>query len=418
MSASSMVNRATGILRDEGVGGLTARALRKAHRKWGDNAEELNLLADDVADSARVAPAPAGRVVPEGEPLRIGWVVSAPGPASGGHTTMFRFVEALEQAGHTCVLYVYDGHGGPAAASEQLIRTWWPRVRAEIRDLADGLGGMDAYIATAWNTAHVLASRGAGVPGRRFYLAQDFEPYFYPRGSAYELAEDTYRFGFESITVGHMVADELRRRFGVESTVAEFGCDTSRYGVTAQTGRDDVVFYAKPGIARRGYELGVLALERFHRDHPDVTIHTFGIPAKRLPFPAEVHAHLTPDALNDLYNRCGAGLALSFTNVSLIASELLAAGVVPVVNDWPGTRADLDNPHVAWARPTPQGVADALADALSIQRAAGPRALRASVDALSWEPAKQAVVRAVERACARGDAPAEPETATARMERS
>ncbi|WP_205288798.1 glycosyltransferase family 1 protein [Leifsonia aquatica] len=402
MSVSSMISRATGILRDEGVGGLSARVVRKAHRRWGDNAEELNLLPEDVADSARLAPYPTGRVVPEGEPLRIGWIVSAPGPASGGHTTMFRFVEALEQAGHTCVLYVYDGHGGPAAASEQLIRTWWPRVRAEIRDLADGLGGMDAYVATAWNTAHVLASRGADVPGRRFYLAQDFEPYFYPRGSAYELAEDTYRFGFESITVGHMVADELRRRFDVASTVAEFGCDTARYGVTAETGRGDVVFYAKPGIARRGYELGVLALERFHRDHPEVTIHTFGIPAKRLPFPAEVHAHLTPDELNALYNRCGAGLALSFTNISLIASELLAAGVVPVVNDWPGTRADLDDPNVAWARPTPQGIADALADALRIQRAVGPRALRASVDGMSWDPAKQAVVRAVERACARG----------------
>lgn len=416
MGVSSMAGRAAGILRDEGLGGLAARAVRKAHRTWGDQAEELNLLPADVADSARLVPAHAGRVVPEGEPLRIGWIVSAPGPASGGHTTMFRFVEALEQAGHTCVLYVYDGHGGPAAASERLIRTWWPRVRAEIRDLADGMGGMDAYVATAWNTAHVLAGRGE-VPGRRFYLAQDFEPYFYPRGSAYELAEDTYRFGFESITVGHMVADELRHRFGVESTVAEFGCDTARYGVTADTGRDDVVFYAKPGIARRGYEMGVLALELFHREHPDVTIHTFGIPAKRLPFPAEVHAHLTPDELNALYNRCGAGLALSFTNVSLIASELLAAGVVPVVNDWAGTRADLDGPHIAWARPTPQGVADALAEALRIQQSAGPRALRASVEGMSWEPAKQAVVRAVERACAR---PIDKDTAidTVRMERS
>ena len=47
--------------------------------------------------------------------------------------------------------------------------------------------------------------------GHRFYLAQDYEPYFYGRGSAYELAEDTYRFGFRMLTVGHMVADELQR---------------------------------------------------------------------------------------------------------------------------------------------------------------------------------------------------------------
>ena len=108
-------------------------------------------------------------------------------------------------------------------------------------------------------------------------------------------------------------------------------------------------------------------------------MHTFGVPARRLPFPAQVHPGMPPAELNGLYNRCADGLALSFTNISLIAAELLAAGAVPVVNDWRGSRADLDNPFVEWARPTPAGLADALERALDRGPEASPERVAASV---------------------------------------
>jgi glycosyltransferase involved in cell wall biosynthesis len=388
------------VLRSEGVPGVAERLTRRASNRWGTGAEPLYLRAQDVVDSAELTAPPRGTPTPLGQPLSVGWVITAPGPASGGHTTIFRFVEALEAAGHRCVLYVYDGQEGSSVRQyHDLIRQWWPGVRAEVRSVADGLAGMDAYVATAWATAHVLAKHQS-VPGKRFYLVQDFEPFFYPRGSAYELAEDTYRFGFTTITVGYMVANELRERFGTQSIVAEFGCDTSSYSVANHQARNGVVFYTKPGVARRGFELGVLALEQFHRDRPEIQIHTFGILARKLPFPATVHAHLGTSELNELYNQCAAGLALSFTNISLIASELLAAGVVPVVNDYPGTRADLDNRHVAWARATPPAIAKALSGAVDYQRAIGAETLRESIKGLSWSPAQAAVARAIEHECA------------------
>lgn len=400
MSVLGTAQKVVRVLRQEGTAGVAERLVRRAAQRWGGSATPLNLRPEDIVDSATVRPAAAGRATELGRPLFIGWVISAPGPASGGHTTIFRFVEAAEAAGHHCVLFVQDGHDSDGRAYEQLIRTWWPGVKAEVRAVRDGMAGMDAYVATAWPTAHVLAKHSE-LRGARFYLIQDFEPYFYPRGSAYELAEDTYRFGFLPIAVGHMVAGELRDRFGVESVVAEFGCDAERYHVTNRAGRDGVVFYAKPGIARRGYEMGVLALQLFNRARPEVPIHTFGIVARKLPFPATVHAHLAPAQLNALYNQCGAGLALSFTNISLIANELLAAGVVPVVNDYPGTRADLTNPHVSWAKATPDAIARSLADALEHQREVGPDALRKSVESLTWAPAQSAVVHAIENECAR-----------------
>lgn len=396
------IRKAAAVFRSEGLDGVAARLTRRAAQRWGGDSEPMFLRPDDVVDpgsSPRVPPPAPPR---PGDQLTIGWVLTAPGPASGGHTTIFRFVEALETAGHRCVLFVYDGQGGSAADYEELIRTWWPRVRAEVRDPADvGSERIDAFVATAWPTAHILAGLHH-LPGARFYLVQDFEPYFYPRGSAYELAEATYRFGFTPITVGHMVAQELRSRFGAEPVVAEFGCDRERYHVTNRTDRSAVVFYAKPGVARRGYELALMALTLFHRDHPEVQIHTFGIEARRLPFPATVHAHMSPDDLNLLYNRCAAGLALSFTNISLIAFELLAAGVVPVVNDYAGTRADLDNPHVAWARSSPRSLADALARAVAEQHRLGADEISTSVAGMSWTAATGAVVDAIEDGCRGG----------------
>ncbi|MGY1733767.1 hypothetical protein ACI798_19845 [Geodermatophilus sp. SYSU D01045] len=393
-----LAGKAVRALRAEGPAGLTERAVRTATRRLALGAD-LGMHPDDVVDSARVVLPPPGPVRPRGTALEVGWVITPPGPTSGGHTTLLRFVEALERAGHRCVLYLYDVGGGPVERHEAMIRARWPRVRAEVRSVADGLPAMDAYVASSWDTAHVLARHGRGT-GHRFYLVQDFEPYFYPRGSLYELAEDTYRFGFQVVTVGHMVADELRERFGISPTVAEFGCDTAVYGARDDGPRDGVVLYCRPTTPRRGYELAVLALERFHRLRPEVPIHTFGARVRRLPFPADVHAHRTPAQLNELYQRCAAGLALSFTNISLIAVELLAAGVLPVVNDWRGSRADLDNPFVEWARPTPDGIADGLCRAVDRRAALSTQDVAASVAGLSWDRSERTVVDVIEQVCA------------------
>lgn len=397
MSLRNGIRKSVRVARTEGVDGFVERALRKAAARAGGISEPLFLRSADIVDSASVVlpPAPAPR--PRGARLDIGWVMAAPGPGSGGHTTVFRFVRALEAAGHRCVLYLLQTPPAELAERTEVIRRWWPDVRAEVRSVDDGLPDMDAWVATAWQTAHVLAARGAR--GHRFYLAQDYEPYFYGRGALYELAEDTYRFGFRMITVGGMVADELRRRFGVESTVAPFGCDLDVYGVTNPGPRDEVVFYARPGVPRRGYELGLFALEEFARRRPDVVINTFGVSASRLPFAAEVHARVTPAGLNELYNRCAAGLALSFTNVSLIPYELLAAGVIPVVNDWSGSRAVLDNPFVEWSRATPRALADALERAIDRGPEASPERVTESVHGMTWRDAERTVLEAIESVC-------------------
>ncbi|MER7798024.1 glycosyltransferase family 1 protein [Microbacterium sp. NPDC096154] len=383
------------LLRREGPGAFARRAGQLAAARLGGGESELGLADADVADSAGLLLPVPDVAPPRGSPLTIGWVTTSPGPGSGGHTTLFRMVEGLEAAGHRCVLFLADRGGADLVERERIIRSWWPRVRAEVRSAADGISGVDAAIASSWETAHVLATRGRS-PMRRLYFVQDYEPWFHPRGAAYALAEDTYRFGFRCIALGEAVAAALRHEVGVQADVTSFGCDTEVYRPLRGVRREGVVAYARPGVARRGWELARLALARFHERRPDVPIHIYGDVARGLPFPATQHGRLSPADLNALYAGCVAGVAMSFTNISLVAEEMIAAGVVPVVGDSPYARADLPGPAAAWARPTPAGIAGALVAAVD-RPDRDAHALRIAGTARSgWARAQADVLRVVE----------------------
>lgn len=383
-------------LRRAGIGGLAQRVAARAYR--ATDAQSLGFQLDPADIVGAVPDAlPVPDATPSDRPLVVGWVTSPPAAGSGGHTTLFRMVEGLEARGHRCVVFLYDRHGLDIAQRTAELRQGWPAVRAEVRDARAGISGVDAVVASSWESAHVVLSRGVG-PARRLYFVQDYEPYFYPRGSEYELAAMSYRFPFRRIALGEMVAGCLRSELGQESDVVPFGCDTDVYHLPeTDRARSGVVLYAKPDVGRRGYLLARLALERFHRAHPDQEIHVYGSRPADLPFPVTFHGRLTPVELNELYGRVTAGLAMSFTNISLVAEEMLAAGVVPVVNDSPLARADLPNPYVRWAEPTPAGIAAQVAAAVEEPDVAAHAAkAAASVIGRSWAPTQESVARLVE----------------------
>jgi O-antigen biosynthesis protein len=385
-------------LRTAGLRTVARKAARLAYVRLGDGLPDLSLHPDDIADSARlVLPVPTQRPRRNSK-LTVGWICTPPALGSGGHTTMFRMIRALEGAGHRCIVYLYDRHGGQLTTHTAIIREGWPQVHAEIRHVGSGLGILDAYVATSWESAHVLASHGR-APMRRLYFVQDYEPYFYPRGSEYALAEDSYRLGFRCIALGEMVANCLMKEVGIHPDVTQFGCDTAIYRIEPVSHcalRSGVVFYARPGNPRRGYWLARRALSEFHRSHPEVPIYVYGADARDLPFDAKVYPRLTPIELNSLYNRCVGGLALSFTNISLVAEELLSAGAIPIVNDSPNARADLQNPYVAWAPPTPAGIAEALTAVVTAPEIEARANLASRSVRDGWGHAERDVVRIIE----------------------
>lgn len=376
---------------------LAKRTARTISTTFRTSELDFPLLYADIADST-VLQLPTPQSLPSEEPLRIAWLCTPPGPGSGGHTTLFRMVQELERRGHICTLLLYNRHGAELAHHTAVIREHWPWLRADIRYVPPEIEGYDVTVASSWETAHVLATRGTAAQ-HRFYFVQDFEPYFYPRGSLYALAEDTYRFGFRHIAVGHMVQHLINDETGAASVVAPFGCDTGVYRLENTGPRTGVVFFARPDVDRRGFLLAKLALEEFHARHPEQLITSYGDRPENWDVP-HVHAgRLSPSDLNRLYNQSAAGLALSFTNVSLVPEEMLAAGMTPVVNDSPLARMGLSNSHVSWANPTPAGLAAALCSAVEEPPSAHRLAMIAASVRSGWEPAQHVVADDLERAC-------------------
>jgi glycosyltransferase involved in cell wall biosynthesis len=400
-SAGERLRQAGRLIRSEGPPGVAARVLKRANEALAPSGPRgLPVRRADLERAAEVAA--AGWALPgpapwrEGEPLTVAWVCAPPGAGSGGHTTMFRMVAALERAGHACVVYVDDRHGWEIEQHRRTVRTWWPWVGAEVRDLAGGIEDSHAVVATGWQTAYpVLASPALGA---RCYFVQDFEPWFYPAGSEALLAEATYRFGFHGVTAGRWLAQLVRREYGMPAGHFDFGCDLEHYALdpAKPVERSGVCYLCRPDKPRRAHELALAALELFAARHPEVEIHTYGASPGSLPFVTTDHGLLTPQRLGELYRHCTAGLVLSASNVSLVPHEMLAAGCIPVVNEAEHNRVVLDNDHVAYSGPLPFELAGALSRL--VERPAGERedaarAAAASVESVSWETAGEQVER-------------------------
>lgn len=332
----------------------------------------------------------------EGQPLVVNWVMIPASPGSGGHTTIFRIIRYLEAQGYRNRVYFYNIYGADHQYYESIVRTSYG-FHGFVGSLDSGMEDAHAVFATSWSTAYpVFNSR---CIGKRFYFVQDYEPYFFPVGAISLLAENTYRMGFHAITAGRWLAQKLSTEFHMTTDSFEFGCDTGIYTRSPSTRRSGIVFYARREATRRGFELGLMALEIFAARQPDVDIHFYGEKVGKLPFRIINHGRVTPAELNAIYNQCFAGLSLSLTNVSLVPHEMLAAGCIPVVNDASQNRIVLNNSFVHYAPADPRSLADAL-ESIVFNPHFEPLSQQAaeSVSGTTWDDAGKGVDQALRHA--------------------
>lgn len=396
------------VLNRDGLGAVVSKSVRQLARRaddfYGWAGTDFPLLWNDVADSLQLSSSgvSGATAAEENQKLVVGWVCLPPSAGSGGHTTLFRMVRAMEERGHDCVIFLYDRDSEDVDRHIRTIRSAWPELRAEVRSARPGIDGVDAVVASSWETAHVIARR-ADPAVKRFYFVQDYEPFFYPRGPLWELAEDTYRFGYFTIALGRMVGSCLESFAGVEPDgLVPFGCDTTVYRDLHGNagGRSGVVFYAKKTSDRRGYWLAKAALEKFHQAHPEQEIHVVGDTPAGWSIPVTAHGSISPQALNTLYNQALAGIALSFTNISLAAEEMLAAGAIPVVNDSPMARLDLTTDGPMWVAATPEGIAAGLSRIVEWDDAEHAARRDGADIRQGWEPTGRQVAELIEGALA------------------
>lgn len=336
-------------------------------------------------------------------PYTINWVMSPPS-GGGGHQNIFRFIGYLDKMGHKNNIYLYSTTDDMTIAqAKDNVASYSSAKNLTFKRLDDTVADADVIFATGWETAYPVFN--TKTDAQKMYFVQDFEPYFYPMGTNYVLAENTYKFGFHGITAGGWLSSKLSKDYGMVCDHYDFGANKDLYKHTNNKKRKEIFFYARPVTERRGFDLGIMALEIFHKAMPDYTINLAGwdVSEWNVPFPYINHTALKLDELPALYNGSAAALVISLTNMSLLPLELLACGTIPVVNDAPNNRLVSDNPFIAYTESSPQALADALIE--TVKRTDLPsyaKKASASVAADGWDVAGERFLSVLDRELTRG----------------
>lgn len=345
-------------------------------------------LPQDILDADWRKPPHLKKTPKHQPPYTFNWVVPPMGQVSGGNVDIFRSIAHLESKGHTCRVYFYDARNVPTFEQVKQTMKEYPSINSELFYNSEIMEPCDAIFATNWFTAYPVFN--FKETSKKFYYIQDFEPFFEPAGTYSTLAANTYHFGFHGLTLGDWLAEKLTSEYGMTCDPFDLGVDSKDYKLINFEPRKKVLFYARPVSPRRGFEIGILALEQFHKQHPEYEINLIGWDMSRydIPFPYVNKGILSSQKLNELYNMCAAGLVLSFTNMSLLPLEMLACGCLPVVNDAPHTRLVKYSKQIQYAIPSPQALAEALYEAVrTTQNRAFIKEIAKKAEQYQWEDA-------------------------------
>lgn len=226
----------------------------------------------------------------------------------------------------------------------------FPALGDSVVAFSDGLVGpnlatlpaSDVAVATHWHTAYLVANFERAR--RRCYLIQDFEPSFYPAGSIYALAEESYRLGLYGICNTTHILDLYRRRYGGEGFAFTPAVDASVFHPRGRKRASDddpvtIFAYSRPGHWRNCWEMAQYALRAVKRrlGHRTriVTAGSWSRPDD-LGFGIEHLGLLDYRETGELYRNCDFGLALTVSeHPSYLPLELLACGTPVVAFDNP-----------------------------------------------------------------------------------
>ncbi|MGU3363156.1 glycosyltransferase [Methylobacterium sp. M6A4_1b] len=353
-------------------------------------------------DTPRIARRPPLPVAPMSrlynpEALDVHWVLPAFAQGgTGGHMTIFRLVKCLERFGHHQTLWLQNAsHFAYQALAKRLIQQWYRPIgsRIHVRFLPDDVRQIsaDVLIATDCWTAYPVAQ--VQNVKERFYLIQDFEPYFHATGDLALIADATYDFGFANLCAGTWLLERMQARGGW-AQAWELCADHDVYfpGKTLPALADRplrIAFYARRYTPRPAVTLGFAAFALLQERGFSFQVELFGEADLEFDdaFPHVQHGILTPKELGELYRSCDLGVVFSTTNYSLIPLEMMACGLPVIEIDAESTRAIFENDEVTFARPMPYAIADAIESlAADPDRQALQRARSfAFTQATSWE---------------------------------
>lgn len=252
--------------------------------------------------------------------------------------------------------------------------------------VADIIGHSDAAVATIWHTAYTVATyEGAD---RSFYLIQDFEPGFYPNGTLFALAEESYKLGLYGLCNSPTMGSIYAERYGGVGHTFVPAVDRTVFHPPAierdPEGPLRIFLYARPGHWRNCWELAQAAIARVKERYGD-RVHFVSAGSWARPNDVDLGIEqlglLEYASTGDLYRTCDAGIALTVSeHPSYLPLELGACGVPVVAFDLPaGYWVLKDGVNSLLARRTISSLAEKI-EALVVDAELRRRLSRGAVD--------------------------------------
>ena len=273
--------------------------------------------------------------------LIIHFVIPDFSKGGGGHMTIFRMVRHLEGQGHRVSIWVINParENHDADLREDVLKYFQP-ISAKVLPLDSSFhfASGDCIIATAWQTVDFVKD-SAGFRDK-FYFIQDYEPYFYARGTNSVLAEQTYHQDLACICASPWLDKIMKTKFGRWSRFLWLAYDHNIYKTSPNkiiekfkdVKKDKIVHiavYARSHTERRCVELSLEALDHLSKLNQNFIVHFFGDDDLNISpsYKAINHGVLDHEELAELYEYCDIGISFSATNYSLLPQEMMAAGL-------------------------------------------------------------------------------------------
>ncbi len=336
--------------------------------------------------------------------LRVVWIIPDFAPGAGGHMTIFRIASYLERFGHQVRFLIQNPsfHKTPQAAAETINRHFQPflgEIELFTSNVPDVEG--DALIATDRFTCYPARAMSRFV--RKFYFVQDYEPDFYPAGAEALLTRATYSFDFDCLCAGDWLHRRMTEEFGRWSMSWPLAYDEGTYNLGShnrERQRNRIALYARYVTPRRAVELAFMALELLQKRGIEFEVDFFGSQLGKLSvnFAYRDLGVLSGEELARVYRDATVGVVFSATNHSLVNKEMMACGLPVIDLDLETVRSIFPANAMAFASPTPEGIADQIE--LLLTRPAERDRLRdggmAYVRALSWEKSARLIETALQ----------------------
>lgn len=294
-----------------------------------------------------------------GEKGSIAWIVPWFSEGSGGHRTIFTNLNRLVKHGYKCDMYV------------QSLKKEYPN---EIYDrIKDGYGEFygdvfsgyqlakkyDMVIATGWDTAETVAKADSK---RKMYFIQDFEPWFFPMSSEYLIAEQSYSYGLQGITIGKWLSSKIGNNYPTPTTYFNFCADLNKYHRLDNVKKEKAIcLIFQPGKPRRCDRMALRALQIAQGIDPTIKIYLYGSARRKIHnLKVEHLGTISESECNKLYNKCTVGLCMSASNPSRIPFEMMAAGLPVVELYHENNLYDLPDDGCLLAEPNSEAIATAI----------------------------------------------------------